>query len=1037
MKSMRDLHFAAGLAIAWCILVCSSALNAIHAEAKDVDQHFDSQVAPLLAKRCLTCHSGNMPKGELDLSSMSTFSKGGSSGTAVVAGKAQESLLWQQIDSDTMPPKQPLSSAEKEIIKSWIEAGAKWGSDPIDVFQYSSDARAGRDWWSLQPLHGAVSHGAVSHGGESHEGEALRDSPTRANPIDGFVEQARQARQLSASPPADKRTLIRRLTFDLLGLPPTPEEVERFLTDESPQAYEALVDRLLESPHYGERWARHWLDVVRFGESNGFEYDEPRDNFWHYRNWVIDAFNADMPYDEFVKKQIAGDALHPNDVRAAAAAGFLVAGPHNTTLPANTKMRQAMAQDEMEDLLGSIGQTFLGLTINCARCHDHKFDPISQKEYYQLAAALSGVTHGQRTLHVSLSQPQRERLRQIDQSLGATNTSIESIIGPVRDQLRKQRESADVSQAEKLRTTQPPVPTATWEFDGDLRDSKGKLALEASGGAAVQDGALVLDGKTAYAASPLLEEPIGEKTLEVWLKLNTLDQRGGGAISIETKDGIVFDAIVFGEREPKKWMAGSNNFARSKSFQVDAEESTAVQQAVHIALVYRADGTIAAYRNGQPYGAPYNSGGLQRFDAGGARLVFGTRHTPPGGNRLLAGRIERAQFTNRALTSEEVELSAAFQEIGNIPRSMIVKQLEDGARQQLEKLEAAAKQLLDEKNLIEKSQYQTLYTCVSTKPAPTHVLLRGDVGTPAEAVQPAGLRAVSGTLADWQLDDSADDHRRRIKLAEWVTDRNNPLLSRVIVNRLWQYHFGQGLVATPSDFGFNGGQPTHPELLNWLAGELIRKGFRLKPLHRLIVSSQTYQQSSQPNAEAMKVDADNRYLWRKSPMRIEAETLRDAILVVTNRLDRQVGGNGYRDMRHYFFKGSHFYELLSETGPDARRRTIYRFTPRGNQNPFLSTFDCPDPSATTPRRPVTTTPLQALALLNNAMIFDLADHFAKRIESQAVADVGQQVQTAYEIAYGRPATADEVSRGQKFVEQQDLAAFGRVIFNSNEFLYVR
>lgn len=1024
------------LVLSTCTLFYAMLTANAHGQASESEKNaaakfFDAEVAPLLAKRCLTCHSGTMPKGELDLASRTAAFKGGSSGNGIVAGNAKESLLWQQVDSDEMPPKHPLDAAEKELLRKWLDGGAGWGSETIDVFQTSNDVRAGRDWWSLQPIRSV----------------AVPQLPGRAlGPIDAFVEQARQAKQLSASPVADKRTLIRRLTFDLIGLPPTPEEVARFLSDESPTAYEALVDRLLESPHYGERWARHWLDIVRFGESNGFEYDEPRDNFWYYRNWVIEVLNADMPYDEFVRQQIAGDALHPNDIHAAAAAGFLVAGPHNTTLPSNAKMRMAMAQDEMEDLLGSIGQTFLGLTINCARCHDHKFDPISQKEYYQLAASLAGVAHGQRTLHVPLVQSQLDRMIEIDVQLGKIGGSIENMLAPVREKLLAQRESAsqtaNANSAERNKAKQangirPAEPTATWEFDGDLKDTQGRWTLEAVGGAVVQDGALVLDGKAAYALSPLIDEPIAEKTLEVWVKLSSLDQRGGGALSLEAKEGGPFDAIVFGEQEPKKWMAGSNNFLRSKSFQAEGDEDKADQQTVHIALVYREDGTIAAYRNGLPYGQPYNASQLQRYEAGTARLLFGMRHQPAGGNRMLAGRIERAQFTNRALTSEEVEMSAAYQELGHIPRSMLVKQLDEPSRKQLESWDLQLKQLQAEKAAIHKSQYQTLYTCVSAKPGPTHVLLRGDVGSPSDQVQPAGLRALSATPSDWQLDDSANDHRRRIKLAQWVTDRNNPLLARVIVNRLWQYHFGQGLVATPSDFGFNGGQPTHPELLDWLAGELVRGGYRLKAVHRLLVNSQTYQQSSQPNVGALKIDADNRYLWRKSPQRLEAETLRDAILMVTDRLDKQIGGAGYRDMRHFFFKGSHFYELLNETGPDARRRTIYRFTPRGNQNPFLSTFDCPDPSATAPRRPVTTTPLQALALLNNAMIFEMADHFAQRVQARAGADIREQVSAAYELAYGRPATAEELARCEKFVQQQSLATLCRVIFNSNEFLYVR
>ena len=1015
-------HLKRRWASAVCAVTCLAAAfcsSIVYSQENEKSvSHFDNKVAALLAKRCLTCHSGNSPKGELDLSSRMAAMKGGASGAVIIAGKATESLLWQQIDSDEMPPKKPLSAEEKQTIQQWIASGAVWGSDDIDTFQYSSDARAGRDWWSLQPL-------------------MQTDLPVGAkHPIDAFIARAIQQHQLTASPPADNRTLIRRLTFDLLGLPPTREEIQRFLSDDSPNAYEALVDRLLESPHYGERWARHWLDVVRFGESNGFEYDEPRDNFWYYRNWVIDALNADMPYDEFARQQMAGDALQPNDLAAAAAAGFLVAGPHNTTLPANTKMRMAMAQDEVEDLLGSIGQTFLGLTINCARCHDHKFDPISQKEYYQLAAAVAGVTHGQRTIRVLLSQSQLDRVVEIDGQVGKLNGSIENLLGPIRENLKAVRAALNGKPGEKATAFTPPVATATWEFDGNLKDTHGRLDLSVSGGAVVQDGALVLDSRNAFASSPYLDEPVGEKTLEVWVKLKSLDQRGGGALSIETKDGV-FDAIVFGEQEPKKWMAGSNSFVRTKSFAAEAEERQADEQFVHIAMVYRADGTITAYRNGQPYGTAYNSGQLQKFEAGTARLLFGMRHSPVGGNRMLAGRIERAQFTNRALTTEEVELSAAYQEVGAVPRSLIVKQLDDRAKQQLETWEAEVKQLQDEKKAIQKSQERSLYTCVSAKPGKTFVLLRGDVGTPAEEVLPAGLQAVPGSTRQWNLDETADDHHRRIKLAEWVTDRNNPLFARVIVNRLWQNHFGQGLVATPSDFGFNGGLPTHPELLDWLASELVRHQFRLKPIHRLIVTSQTYRQSSQPNAAALKIDADNKYVWRKSPLRIEAETLRDALLVVTDRLDRQVGGNGYRDMRHYFFKGSHFYELLSETGPDARRRTIYRFAPRGNQNPFLSTFDCPDPSASTPRRPVTTTPLQALALLNNAMVFDLADHFAARIKTEAGAEAGQQIKVAYELAYGRPATSDELVRCEKFVQQQDLASLCRVIFNSNEFLYVR
>ncbi len=727
-------------------------------------------------------------------------------------------------------------------------------------FQFTSEVRAGRDWWSLQPLATVPIPSGKDH------------------PIDSFLEAARATKGLSTNPRADKRTLIRRLTFDLIGLPPTREEVEQFLADESADAYSSLVDRLLASPHYGERWARHWLDIVRFGESNGFEYDEPRDQAWPYRNWVIKAFNSDMPYDEFARMQIAGDALYRNDRDATAAVGYLVAGPHNTTLPANAPMRMAMVQDEMEDLLGSVGQTFLGLTIHCARCHDHKFDPISQKDYYQLAAALGGVTHGERTIRSDLTLSQQQRLSEINRQLQETRDAVNQMLETARLRLLADRTENASSVNVASDTTQA---TATWEFEGDLYDTQEHLPLTAAGGATLTDGGLILDGKTGYAYSPWLPEPIADKTLEVWLQLTTLDQRGGGAISIETKDGSIFDAIVFGEQEPRKWMAGSNNFSRYRSFDSSTDETEAAQQVVHIAIVFHADGKISGYRNGLPYGSTYQSSGLQRFQAGEARLLFGLRHSPAGGNRLLAGRIERAQFTGRALTSEEIEVSAAHYDRNHVPRSWIIKSLAATDRERLAQWESAIHRLEAEQIEIEGSQDQRFYTCISAKPPTTHLLIRGDVGSPAEEVLPRGLNAIANVDSDWKLDKDSDDYQRRIKLAAWITSRNNPIFSRVIVNRLWQYHFGQGLVPTSSDLGFNGGLPSHPELLDWLAGELQRNDYKLKPLHRLIVTCAAYQQSSQPSAEAQRIDADNKYLWRKSPLRLEAETLRDAMLVVT------------------------------------------------------------------------------------------------------------------------------------------------------------
>ena len=989
------------------LFIFSCAFTCEATQADDVSG-FDHQIAPLLVQRCLGCHEGSEAKGKLDLSTRTSAMAGGESGVVIEPRNPESSLLWQHVDSDTMPPKKPLTSDEKAKLKAWIAGGANWGTERIDPFRFSTDARAGVDWWALQPL-------KVSQSSSS---------------IDAFVDARLKDAGLERSPQADKRTLIRRLCFDLLGLPPTPEQISEFLTDPSDKAYENLIDRLLASPHYGERWARHWLDIARFGESNGFEYDEPRDNFWPYRNWVIDALNSDLPYDEFVRLQLAGDILYPDDVNAIAATGFLVAGPHNTTLPANDKMRMSMAQDELEDLVGAVGQTFLGLTANCARCHDHKFDPISQKDYYHLAATLTGVTHGERTVRVPMTSQQKQRIAEIDTRLIEIREELDAIKAPVRDAILAERKSGVFSGPE------PPTAFAAWEFDNDFADSIGDLNGSASGAAKLENSVLLVDGKEAFVATTPIPVDVAEKTLEAWVQLNTLDQAGGAAISLQTLDGATFDAIVFGEREPAKWMSGSNGFVRTASFN-GTPETEANSRPVHVAVVYQTDGTIVGYRDGKPYGEPYRPGDLQKYAAGSAQLVFGLRHGPPGGNRMLAGRISRALFYNRALTAEEVAASAGASDLNYVSEKQILarlsaEQLETHATQSME-----LAQLQNERTALVSSESRTIYTCVSTNPAATRLLHRGDVGTPGEEVSPAGLAAVPGASSDFGLAPTASDSDRRKHLAEWVTHSDNPLFARVMVNRLWHYHFGQGLVATPSDFGFNGGRPSHPELLDWLAAAFQQAGYRLKPMHRLMVMSAAYRQASALREDALKVDADNRLLWRKSPMRIEAEALRDAILLVTGQLNPQIGGRGYRDVEHIKYKGSNFYNLLDETAAEGHRRTIYRFTPRGGRNPFLDTFDCPDPSATAPKRANTITPLQALSLMNNSLVFAMADDFAARVIRDAGADTNQQIELVYSMAFGREADPDDITTAKDFVAEHGLASFCRVILNSNEFLYLR
>ncbi len=968
-------------------------------------ENFDRTIAPLLTRRCLDCHGGAKPKGGLDLSRKQKALAGGKSGVAVVPGKPSASLLWEQVDAGSMPPKKPLTDDEKALLKAWIEAGAPWGGDPIDPFRATTDKRAGADWWSLQP----VARPAPP---------AVKDASSVRNLIDRFILQRLEARGLKPSAPADRRTLIRRLSFDLLGLPPAPEDVAAFEADVSPDAYERLVERLLASPQYGVRWARHWLDVVRFGESNGFEHDEFRPNAWPYRDWVVRALNADLPYDEFARLQLAGDVLRPGDPEALKATGFLVAGAYDSVgqTQQSAAMRRVVRQDELEDVVGTVGQTFLGLTVHCARCHDHKFDPVRQEEYYRLTAALGGVRHGERDLPRSPAEVAAARQR-----LAALTKELTDLEAPARTGLLAGRARQPLT---------PPRPLARWDFAKGMTDAVGSLHATLQGSARLVPDGLKVDGHGHAETTPLAKE-LRAKTLEAWVTLDNLEQRGGGVIGVQTRDGAPFDALVFGEREPGRWMAGSEGFVRTQSFEGGAEVE-AHRKPVHVALVYAEDGTITGYRNGQPYGRPYKTE-LQAFGAGQARVVFGLRHAPAGGDRLLAGTIHRAALYDRALTPAEVAASAggasdflADEEIG--------ARLSPEKRAERRRLQAR----VAEQHALVSGPGPKVYAVMPRQPEAARLLARGNTQQPGALLSAGGVEALRGVHADFGLSPDAPEGEARRRFASWASDAKNPLFARVIANRVWHYHFGVGLVDTPNDFGFNGGRPSHPELLDGLAAELIDSGWSLKHLHRLLVTSATYRQSSRPDEAALKVDAGNRLLWRKSPLRLEAEAARDAMIRVTGRLNETMGGPGFQEYRITRAPGTvtNTFTPVEAAGDEFDRRTLYRTWARGGRSGLLDAFDCPDPSTTAPSRAVTTTPLQALAMLNNAQVLRNAERFAGRVRREAGEDAGKQVERAYLLAYGRAPDAEERERAKGVVERHGLGVLTRAIFNSNEFLYI-
>jgi hypothetical protein len=873
--------------------------------------------------------------------------------------------------------------------------------------------KAGPDWWSLQPVKRPCP-------------PAVADGAWPRNPIDAFIRAALEKQRLAPAPPADRATLIRRATLDLTGLPPTPAEIDAFLADDRPDAYERLIDRLLGSPRYGERWGRHWLDVVRFGESQGFERDKPRDHAWRYRDYVIDSFNRDRPYDRFVREQVAGDVLTPTTPEGIIATGFLVCGPWDEVghEQQGQVSRRRVREEELEDMIAAVGQTFLGLTLNCARCHNHKFDPVPQRDYYRVKAALEGVHPGDRL--ILSPEDMKKRDAQLTR-IAALEKEIVAIEGAGREAvLRKpgRKTAGDV-----------PRPIARWTFEADARDDIGKMHGTLHGGATVANGRLRLDGKGAYLSTAPLPRAVREKTLEAWVTLPTLDQRGGGVISLETKDGRTFDGIVFGERESRKWMAGSEFYRRTRDL-VAAAETAKPGELIHVAIVYGADSRIAVYRNGVAYADAYLPAGtdatLRTYAADESRVLIGLRHTGAG-NGFLTGEVAEARLYDRALTAAEVAASSRAGPT-EVPLAEILKALTPEQRQQRDHLladlarERAALTALPPAGMA--------YAVNPAKPEPTFVLRRGDVEKPDEQVTAGGLSAIKSLKADFGLATNAPEGERRRKLADWLTSANNPLTARVMVNRLWQYHFGRGIVASPSDFGFNGDRPSHPELLDWLADEFVRSGWSVKHVQRLILLSATYRQSARPNPAAAAVDADNRLLWRYPARRLEAEAVRDAMLSVAGQLNPRMGGPSYRPFTMKVFNST-FYDLLEEATPEMQRRTAYRMSVNSAKNPLLDALDCPDPSVKAPRRAVTTTPLQALGLMNGSFVQRQARHFGERVAKEAGDDPAARVALAYRLAFGREPSATEKARAVGHVRENGIESLCWVLLNASEFLYIR
>ena len=575
-----------------------------------------------------------------------------------------------------------------------------------------------------------------------------------------------------------------------------------------------------------------------------------------------------------------------------------------------------------------------------------------------------------------------------------------------------------------------PAPLIRWTFPGGAAPADGKL----HGGAEVVAGRLRLHkARESYFESDPLPETIREKTLEAWVVLSDPDQGGGAAISIENSADRDFDAIVFGERQPRKWIAGSGGFARTHDLEAP-QESTPVGQPVHMAAVYRGDNSITLYRNGERYAPPYvPATGLRTFEKGAATVLLGLRHHGAG-NGFLEGEILQASLHARALDDAEVAASFRAGE-GAFSQEEILACLNDVERASHARATARIDELQAEAAALS-AKAEMSYVGVRVEPPPTALLLRGSVTSPGAIMTPAGLSAITAVAADLGLTPEAPEAQRRRRFAAWIAAPANPLPPRVIANRVWQYHFGRGLVATPSDFGLNGGRPSHPELLDWLAGELVRSGWRLKALHRSIVLSSTYRQASTHDEQGAAIDADTILLWRYPPRRLEAEAVRDAMLTVSGELNRAIGGPSFRPFTTTSFNAT-FYQPLDRDDPEFNRRTVYRMNINSGKEPLLDAFDCPSPSVKTPTRGETITPLQALSLMNNSFVQRQADRLAERALAAAGGDLPVAIDRAYQRVLGRRPTDAQRQQALTAARERGLGSVCWALLNSSEFLYVQ
>ena len=965
-------------------------------------QAFQNKVAPILQQHCFECHNTHDHKGDFSVQSYDEIRASG----FIEAGDPGNSQFIDVLKAAEMPKdKPPLTKEQITVLERWITNGARWP----EAFRLKAPAISNKDWWSWRPLK-AMPTPQVAN--------PFADKFPARTPIDQFVIRKLIEKQLTPTAPADRRSLIRRLTYDLTGLPPTLGAITDFVSDHDPLAYSKLVDRLLASPAYGEHWGRHWLDVVKYADTCGYDKDKLRPNAWPYRDYVIRSFNQDKPYSQFVREQIAGDMLYPQTADGILGLGFIAAGPWDfighVEVP-ETKLDGQIARNiDRDEMVSNTLNTFISTTIQCARCHNHKFDAITQQHYYNLQTVFAAVDKADRVYD---ADPQVEKIRQqLNSKLATAAAEIKQL-----EQEIKQAAGADYTAAVANRDKwQPAIKRAerpdAYGFHSGISDSPSK---------------------------PLwVQVDLGESTTEITrirLYPASDDYAGVGdgfgfpvrfqvAVSNDKSfntNTVIFDhtqedhpnpklaylEIPHGEKSPIRYIrvTATKLAERSNDYILVLSEIVALDQddanIAHGMAVTASSSIEAPVRWSRQnvtdglWPRPVSDDGAQKWFAAAQQVqkLWAQANT--------AERKARLQKLREQQTAWRSELAA-------IPAGAMVY--------------AAASDFKAQGN----------FKPTNGNAREIRVLARGDIRNPLGLAQPGSVAVLSET-GRFALADNHAEGDRRAALALWLTQREQPLTWRSIVNRIWQHHFGNGIVNSPNDFGRMGQLPTHPELLDWLALQFRDNGQSIKDLQRLIVTSSVYRQSSKHDTKNHLIDNSNQYLWRMNRRRLSAEEIRDSILSATGVLNGTQGGPGF-----YLFKLEHpqhsphyEYHKYDPTNPMSYRRAVYRFVVRSQPDPFMTILDCADSSQSTPVRDETITSVQALAFLNNKFNLAMAQKFSESLQ-QSSTDITSQVQTAFSRMIGRLPTTQEQSELEQYAREHDLENLCRILFNLNEFIYL-